>query len=753
MTTEVPHDIRTHHYSARDIQFAEWRRIHRRRYLAGLSDKDQSDDEPAQRPEDLVGLGLSGGGIRSAVFNLGLLQGLRFYDVLRHVDYLSTVSGGGYVGASMTWFASVLGRDFPYIAHDEDSVERRGEVRNRLQYLRAHGSYLIPGDGLNLWSLIAAIVAGSLTTMAVLLPVLVLVVALLATPLVSAPDCTQASVNGWLPPCFNTFDIALGLGVFSAALFGVSVLVYGIVSSLGRGSKIRSASAQRMMREGLGRLLAYALALIVLGCVPIVYEFIATHFQEWKATAMSGISIGGALSFGAGLFGAKKGSEVRLGRSSLLSLGLLLAVFGVMLWIYHLVHAHVPALLWDWRFLALLGVSVMLAWFANINHVSMHRFYRNRLMESFMPVPDEPTTGDDDPAERLPQDPDQCFLHAIPQTDYPYHLICTNVQTVGSTSARLRQRGGDSFLLSPEYCGSEATEYVRTQDFVGGSMNLATAMAISGAAADTNSYATRSRPLVFLMTLFNIRLGYWIRNPRHTTPSPAQWRASKQPMWTYPRQWLAMHRRPMWYWYLFREVFGRGMDEDALNVRLSDGGHFENLGLYELIRRRCKTIIISDVGCDREMTFGDLGRAVERVRADFGTLVDINLDPLHPESDEGFCEVPFVTGTITYLPDGDLPRDEGILIYVKSAQLKNVPPDVVAYRAANPDFPDESTGDQFFDEEQFEAYRELGFASARLLCSRGNGYDGSAKDACAGALSHFRAAVGIETHPVVESDD
>lgn len=745
MTTEVPHDIQTHHYDSRDVQYAEWRRIHRRRYLAGLTDKDAGEDEPASRPDDLVGLGLSGGGIRSAVFNLGLLQGLRFYDVLRRVDYLSTVSGGGYVGSSMTWFGSVLGRDFPYIADDDDSQGKRDDARKRLQYLRAHGSYLVPGDGLNLWSLIAAIVAGSLTTMAVLLPVLILVVALMATRLVPGAECNEAAVNyAWLPICFNTFNIAFWLGVIVLMLFGISVLVYGVVSSLGRGSRFRSASNQRMVREGLGRMLAYGFAFVVLGCVPIVYQLIVAHFAEWKATIMSSVSVSGVISLAAGMFGAKQGSEVKPGRSSLLSLGLLLAVFGIMLWIYHLVHLQVPAMLLDWRFLGVLAISVMLAWFANINHVSMHRYYRNRLMESFMPVPDELTPQDDHPAERLPQDPDQCFLHTIPQTDYPYHLICTNVQTIGSTSARLRQRGGDSFLLSPEYCGSEATRYVRTSDFVGGSMNLATAMAISGAAADTNSYATRSRPLVFLMTLFNVRLGYWIRNPRHTTPTPAQWRASKQPMWTYPRQWLAMHRRPMWYWYLFREVFGRGMDEDALNVRLSDGGHFENLGLYELVRRRCKTIVISDVGCDPKVTFGDLGRAVERVRADFGTLIDIDLEPLNPKTGS-YCDVPFVTGSITYLPDGDLPREQGVLIYIKSAHLKNVPADVVAYRAANPDFPDESTGDQFFDEEQFEAYRELGFASARLLCSRGNGYDGSTNDATPGALSHFRIAAGAPT--------
>lgn len=719
------------------IQPAEWVRIHQRRKLAGQV--EAAGDESPRRPDNLIGLALSGGGIRSAIFNLGLLQGLHLYGVLRKVDYLSTVSGGGYIGASLTWFGSVLQRGFPYVAREQDGAEARAEARRRLQYLRAHGSYLVPGDGLNLWSLIAAIVAGSITTLAVMVPVFVVLVALLAMRIAPGVDtCAEPAANlAWAPACFNVFNVVMWAGIALLGLFAVGVLAYGVISSLSWKSKLRTASAQRTARRAFGLLLMYSFVLIVIGLLPVVYEFIRAHIHAWIGTAMSGVSIAGVFSLAAGLLGAKEGSEVKLGRSSLLSLGLLLAVFGIALWLYHLVHAHTPDILFEPALLGALLVSVLVAMFANINHVSMHRYYRNRLMEAFMPAPDADDNGGGTQAA-LPQDPDQCFLHKIPQNDFPYHLICANVQTVGSHQSRLRQRGGDSFLLSPEYCGSDATGYLPTAEYAGGSLNLATAMAISGAAADANTYATRSRPLVFLMTLFNVRLGYWIRNPRHTTPSDARWRTSRRSMSRNLAHWFKLRWRPVWYWYLIREVFGQGLDEHAWNIRLSDGGHFENLGLYELVRRRCKLIVVSDASRDPDFTFADFGRAVERVRADFGAIIDIGLAQLRPTAPGGESTLPYVVGSITYPPEGDLPREVGSVILVKSTQLQVVPPDVIAYKAAHAEFPDESTGDQFFDEEQFEAYRELGFASALAMCAGGQGAAQQGTDLPPGPLYALR---------------
>jgi hypothetical protein len=118
-----------------------------------------------------------------------------------------------------------------------------------------------------------------------------------------------------------------------------------------------------------------------------------------------------------------------------------------------------------------------------------------------------------------------------------------------------------------------------------------------------------SAPLAFLMTVFNARLGWWFPNTAH----PKMFSGSAN---------QALPRPKPGYKYLLAELFGLSNEEREF-VYLSDGGHFENLGLYELIRRRCKFIIVSDAGCDEAFSFQDLGNAIEKCRADL--QVDINM--------------------------------------------------------------------------------------------------------------------------------
>jgi hypothetical protein len=289
------------------------------------------------------------------------------------------------------------------------------------------------------------------------------------------------------------------------------------------------------------------------------------------------------------------------------------------------------------------------------------------------------------PAPASERDADLCFLHTIPQTAAPYHLINTNIQTVGSRLPKLKERGGDSFIFSPLFCGSDCTSYVQSQDYIKGKVNLATAMAISGAAVDPNTYATRSRPLTFLMTLLNVRLGYWIRNPRTTALGNVQW------------------RNPSWY-KIFSEMLGRGLNEKSSSMHLSDGGHFENLGLYELIRRECKYIIVCDAAEDVNYVFNDLAKAVERVRVDFGAEITIDTRPIRPVNKaKKVSKEACVVGEVRYKSGL-----EGVIVYVNTTLVENLTEDIYAYQRKNQAFPDQGTGDQFFDEQQFEAYRELG---------------------------------------------
>src|SRR5690606_36770925 len=190
----------------------------------------------------------------------------------------------------------------------------------------------------------------------------------------------------------------------------------------------------------------------------------------------------------------------------------------------------------------------------------------------------------------------------------PYHLINANVVLVDSSASDFRARGGDSFVLSPLYCGSRATGWVRSSSYMAGSgrgLTLSSAMAISGAAVNPNTGVAgrglmRNRLVSMLLTALNLRLGYWATNPKK--------HKDRIPNFISPG--------------LVAGVLAEGLHENASMVELTDGGHFENLGLYELIRRQVKLIVVSDAGCDPDFDFGDLANAVERARVDFGVKIE-----------------------------------------------------------------------------------------------------------------------------------
>ena len=167
-------------------------------------------------------------------------------------------------------------------------------------------------------------------------------------------------------------------------------------------------------------------------------------------------------------------------------------------------------------------------------------------------------------------------------------------------------------------------------------------------------------------------------------------------------------------------LLGYGLDEHAGFLQLSDGGHFENLGLYELVRRKMDLILVSDGGQDGDFTFADLGNAIERVRVDFGVSIDFEdecytLEGVLPKPREaqseawakkfGLARRGFALAAIRY-PDR---QSCGVLVYMKATMIAGLPSDLYAYKAQNPEYPDQTTLDQFFDEDQFEAYRELGY--------------------------------------------
>ena len=156
---------------------------------------------------------------------------------------------------------------------------------------------------------------------------------------------------------------------------------------------------------------------------------------------------------------------------------------------------------------------------------------------------------------------------------------------------------------------------------------------------------------------------------------------------------------------LLAELFG-STDDRSRYVYLSDGGHFENLALYELIRRRCRLIVASDAGSDPETRFEDLGNAVRKAYTDFGVEIEIDPTPIKKDPETGLSRSHCAVGTIRYDKlDGGPP---GLLIYLKTSRTGDEPVDVRSYAAENEEFPHQSTADQWFSESQFESYRKLG---------------------------------------------
>ena len=277
----------------------------------------------------------------------------------------------------------------------------------------------------------------------------------------------------------------------------------------------------------------------------------------------------------------------------------------------------------------------------------------------------------------------------------PYHLIQATVNLPASDDRDLRGRDGDFFLFSKHFCGSPVTGYVATSRLqaLDPHLDLGTAMAISGAAASANMGIKSMRRYRFLLALFNVRLGYWLPHP------------------------LAKKAVRPGATYLLREMAGR-LNENAELINVSDGGHIENLGMYEMLRRRCRFVICLDAGQEAGLECVDLFAVQRYASIDLGVNLEFDLSDLR-KNELGLSRSHAVLGKIRYPrieEEGRVtPEELGWFIYLKLAVTGAEPGYVGDYRRRIPDFPHQSTGDQLYDEAQFEAYRALGEAAMEAL--------------------------------------
>ncbi|MDR3749614.1 MAG: patatin-like phospholipase family protein [Acidobacteriota bacterium] len=349
--------------------------------------------------------------------------------------------------------------------------------------------------------------------------------------------------------------------------------------------------------------------------------------------------------------------------------------------------------------------------FINVNTFSLHGMYRMRLTRAYLGAsnfarhPDSFTNFDPE---------DNLYETAMPRSqDAPLHVINTALNTVATKNLAWQQRKAESFTFSPVSCGSWRLGYVPT-DVYGGSrgVRLGTAMAISGAALSPNMGYNSSPFVTLLMTFFNARLGWWLPNP--VWPALKNWDPKKKRA----QKFLRKNGPTLALVPLVDEALGNTNDTYKW-IGLSDGGHFENLGLYEMVLRRCHSIIAIDADADSDLQFEDLGNAIRKIEIDLGIPITFSDYP------KGFALKKGIDDANVYCMEGQIGYDcvdegakKGKLLFVKPVLTGGEPPDICSYYSSHPDFPHESTANQFFDEAQFESYRHLGSWAIWMVAER-----------------------------------
>ncbi|MFN6963212.1 MAG: patatin-like phospholipase family protein [Pyrinomonadaceae bacterium] len=355
------------------------------------------------------------------------------------------------------------------------------------------------------------------------------------------------------------------------------------------------------------------------------------------------------------------------------------------------------------------GTGCLMGCFVNVNKFSLHGAYRDRLVRAYLGASNRfrvphPFIGFD-PTDNI----ELCRL----AHQRPLHVINATVNLVNGKNLAWQKRKAASFTMTPLHCGSAAVKGYRPtsrysiSSSSGKSLRLGTAMAISGAAANPNMGYYSSPLVTFLMALFNIRLGWWLGNTGEA--GSAYDRFGRGPRRFYQRSSPSIAVLP-----LLNEMFGR-TNERKRFLNVTDGGHFENLALYEMVLRRCRFIVLSDGAADEAFKFGEIANAIQKCKVDLGVDINfvgaMNIYGRYSKEEGEIRRSRFALAEIVY-PEKDAAGENirGWLLYTRPTYYGTTEPrDVRYYAEANQHFPHQSTGDQMYDEKQFEAYRTLGF--------------------------------------------
>jgi hypothetical protein len=714
------------------------------------------------RKIEAVGLALSGGGIRSAAFSLGVLQALDRFGILKRVDYLSTVSGGGYIGASLTATMTKSGGSFVFRdRHNElsgaPSLLETGDSA-AVGHLRNYSNYLLPPGGRYFGELTMTILRGVIPNLGLLLSILLICATL---TILSTPK--RSDLFGWCafalcPEGFNTFPWTSMLGVL-----GIIVVLASAIA--------RSHFRRRSLGQGSLFANVFVIILAIVFFIEAQSIFIQGMFEEcppgWcnatsviatnviKSLAVIAIPIAALVTWFSAQLGEWVQASIDSGYSGPRLLAFVMqaaiwvaaAALPLLIWIIYLYlgywgiedntipletrPVHMPSSLlhaaamvgrirgvdgfFGYHFQPLIAlyvcvamILILLSWLIKPNANSLHGAYRDRLGKAFLFDPSEVVNQKDSDELR----PLEMRLSQLSVAYAPYHLIGASLNIHGSVHANRRARNADFFLFSPLNVGSYVTGWAPTKEFeeAAPDVDLATAMAISGAAVSANMQAAPLRSMTPTLALLNVSLGYWLNNPRYLQPNTrigrSIWRGFSR---------LLVNRLTVSLW---SQMTGR-LQENSDEIYVTDGGHLENLGVYELLRRRCAVIIVVDAEADPYMYFNSFVKVQRYARIDLGIHIDMpyasvqrsalqwmGYDPQYDLKNallEPTAGPHAIIGMIDY-GNGEI----GHLVYIKSSLTGDEPNYVRDYARRHRKFPHEDTGNQFFNEEQFEVYRALG---------------------------------------------
>jgi hypothetical protein len=803
--------------------------------------------------QETVALALSGGGIRSATFSLGLVRALSRRNLLQRIDYLSTVSGGSYAGAFLCSLFVPQGRrgydpvdpNSNAVASINGDVFGSGIGRLALQSLRQSGRYLAPSGtsdavyaasiAVRNWLTVHLVIGVTLLAVLLLFEVGEMISAcsaitdevLFAGPrrLLSAiGDCKQDSdsvQSVWIPLAGVLLAVVVGLSwaywmtrrdlvphrrlaravrspiflaavaVFAAAITGqylgivqhkfdlltwwlagasaTALFFYARTESQrgaveGKANKAQLVAAEDRVRHDLSRKLTTAL--IAFGCalVLLAIEWLAHNaltqlallspakeftWKEWSLSAVVA-AVSAAIPFVRKLLkilDVTRQAWVAKFRKQLILLLAIVVASGVTL-VWATLAAWVAAqgplwLLWAFSLAAMFAFAASFC-ISFLNLSSLTTFYAAALRRAYLRASNIATRTRTDVVALEVRDDILLENYYGVATDAPVHLInvTINETTTPDSNLILRDRKGKLLTVGPTgfaYQEKGPDELCVLAHNAREQLPLSHWVAISGAAFSTGMGQGSQLSYSLLAGIANLRLGYWW--------GPGATAKGKLPGWIHdarPENTVQAHLLREWRGKFDGTCVAAGDESRAARRRwyLSDGGHFDNTGLYPLLQRQVGFIIACDNGADPDYRFGDLISLMRRARIDLDThiefLDDAGLDTkLGPRASQrslfgpldalSATAAPGATGPsaaiahIRYGTDDNAPT--GTLLLIKPRITLYEPAEVLAYKRDNPDFPQQTTSDQFFDESQWDSYFALGeWIGMRLFNPHENAY-------------------------------